>query len=289
MLFKGFHDTSPQPGEGKTMNRRPWMKAAALAALALLLFSQAARAQEQEEEGRLWPSQALRTEAALESLPMVVLDPGHGGPDAGAVGPGGLTEAELVWTMASGLKLVLERERVARVVLTRSRDENPSLPDRTAVANSQQADLFVSLHLAAAFNPEAKGSAAYLASAQGRSGSVGLDGAPEEPFRPTHRRNPLPQAAPVSWEVVQSPHRDTSHRVCASLLQALEGVGLFVSSGLHEADLPLLHGAAMPACLVELATITHPAEEAALRQESTRQALLDALVKGLRAALEEAP
>lgn len=285
MLFKGFHDTPARAGEEKTVDRWPAMKVAAMAAIGLLLFAQAAVAQ--EEEGRLWPSQDFRAEAALEGLPLVVLDPGHGGPDSGAVGPGGLTEAEVVWTMASGLKMVLERERVARVVLTRSRDENPSLPGRTAVANSKEADLFVSLHLAAAFNPEAKGAAAYMASAQGRSGSVGLDGAPEEPFRPTHRRSPLPQAAPVSWEAVQSPHRDASQRACASLLQALGGVGLFASSGLHEADLPLLHGAAMPACLVELATITHPAEEAALRQESTKQALLDALLKGLRAALEE--
>ncbi len=51
-------------------------------------------------------------------------------------------------------------------------------------------------------------------------------------------------------------------------------------------DTPILRGAAMPACLVELSTITHPAEEAALRQEATRQALINALYKGVRATLE---
>jgi N-acetylmuramoyl-L-alanine amidase len=254
---------------------------------ALLLTLTPASVGPQEEEGKFWPPEAPSGEASLEGLPLLVLDPGHGGADPGALGPGGLTEAEVVWTVASALKLVLERERVARVRLTRSSDSNPSLPERTAVANGQGAALFVSLHMGAAFHSGAKGILAYLASTRGRSGNVGLNGKPMENFRPTRRRAPkLPQAAPVRWGTVQSPYRKTSRKACEALLSALTDEGLFESGGLHEADTPILHGAAMPACLVELATITHPAEEAALRQEATRQALINALSRGVPVALE---
>lgn len=270
------------------MGFRNLKAAVALAACLLLVLPAAARAD--EEEGSTWAPESGREARSLEGLPVLVLDPGHGGSDPGAVGPSGLTEAEVVWTVASALKLVLEREGVARVVLTRARDENPSQADRTAKANGNGASLFLSLHLAASFHPGAKGFAAYLASTPGRPGSVGLNGETAGAFRPTRRRRqPLPQAANLRWEEVQSPHRELSQRACSALLEALASGGLFESGGLHEADIPLLHGAAMPACLVELATVTHPMEEAALRQEASRRALVDALYSGVRAALEVKP
>lgn len=285
-----FAENAPEWGrfwEEPSMDLRVLKAAGALAALLIVLVP--ASVCPQEEEGKHWPQDTPAEASRLEGLPVVVLDPGHGGADPGAVGPGGLTEAEVVWNVASALKLVLERERVARVILTRSRDSNPSLPERTAVANSQGADLFVSLHLGAAFHPEAKGTAAYLASARGRTGNIGLNGKPMETFRPTRRRAPkLPQASPVDWSEAQTAHREASRKACATILSALIGEGLFESGGLHEADTPILRGAAMPACLVELATITHPAEEAALRQEATGQALINAIYRGVRVALEEA-
>ena len=264
------------------MDRR--YAAAALAAVALLFVTAASGAEEYKEVTR--PPMAREHAQALSKLPLVVLDPGHGGPDSGVVGPSGLTEAEVVWDEASGLKLLLETERVARVVLTRSSGSNPSLAERTSLANGLGADLFVSLHVGASFHPGAKGASVYLASQPGRTGYVALNGSPPDPFRPTRRRQRKSRATPVRWEAVHSPHRAASRRACGAILAAFAKGGVVEAGELHEADLPLLQGSAMPACLVEIATLTHPVEEASLRQASTRQALVQTLFKGVRAALE---
>ncbi len=264
------------------MDRR--YAAGALAAIALLFVTAAWGAE--ENKGVDGAPMAWEHAQALKKLPLVVLDPGHGGPDSGVVGPGGLNEAEVVWDEASGLKLLLEAERVARVVLTRSSGSNPSLAERTAMANGLGADLFVSLHVGASFHPGVKGASVYLASRPGRTGYLALNGSPPERFRPTRSRLKKSRATPVRWEAVHSPHRAASRRACGAILAAFAKGGVVEAGELHEADLPLLQGSAMPACLVEIATLTHPAEEASLRQASTRQALVQTLFKGVRAALE---
>ena len=76
----------------------------------------------------------------------VVLDPGHGGHDAGAIGPGGLREKDLVLSIAHRLKPLLEQRLGTRVVMTRDDDRFVPLEERTAIANQHQADLFISIH-----------------------------------------------------------------------------------------------------------------------------------------------
>lgn len=258
--------------------------AGALAAVVLLFGPAASGAQ--EEEVAVEPSHGQEQAHALAALPLVVLDPGHGGSEAGVVGPSGLTEAEVVWAVASELKLILEDGRVARVVLTRSSESNPSLAERTALANGLGASLFVSLHGGAAFQTGTKGASVYLASKPGKTGDVALNGSPPEPFRPTRRPSRPSRVSPVQWVATHSPHRPASRRACAAILAAFTKESVVEPGGLHEADLPLLQGAAMPACLVEIATLTHPAEDATLRQASTRHALVQTLARGVRAALE---
>ncbi|MGH9360508.1 MAG: N-acetylmuramoyl-L-alanine amidase, partial [Thermoanaerobaculia bacterium] len=77
----------------------------------------------------------------------IVLDPGHGGPETGAVGPGGTAEKELTLQLARALADRLASGLGVRVVLTRTADASLSLEDRTAIANQNKGDLFVSIHL----------------------------------------------------------------------------------------------------------------------------------------------
>ena len=79
-------------------------------------------------------------------LSRVVIDAGHGGHDSGTIGPGGYTEKELVLDVANRLKALIENELGAEVVMTRSDDSFVPLESRTAIANQQQADLFISIH-----------------------------------------------------------------------------------------------------------------------------------------------
>jgi len=94
----------------------------------------------------------------------IVIDPGHGGKESGAVGPGGLLEKDATLAIARRLATALERRLNTRVVLTRTSDELVTLDSRTAIANQYKADLFLSIHLNASLIQGAHGSETYFLS-----------------------------------------------------------------------------------------------------------------------------
>lgn len=85
--------------------------------------------------------------------PIVCIDPGHGGKDPGAVGPGGLQEADVVLAVGIALRDLLESNDQVKVVMTRSDDRFVSLPRRAEIANNARADVFLSIHCNSAQNP----------------------------------------------------------------------------------------------------------------------------------------
>ena len=91
----------------------------------------------------------------------IVLDPGHGGKDPGAIGVGGVMEKDLVLSIAKKLAVKLKNEMGVQVVLTRKDDRFVPLEDRTYIANAEDADLFLSLHMNASPNAEARGIETY--------------------------------------------------------------------------------------------------------------------------------
>ena len=99
--------------------------------------------------------------APKKAPPVIVLDPGHGGVEVGAVGPTGLQEKNLTLDLARRLKAVLESQGVT-VVLTRDEDRVLPLDDRTAIANHNRAILFISLHLNASKRKSAIGAETYF-------------------------------------------------------------------------------------------------------------------------------
>ena len=94
--------------------------------------------------------------APARSLPVIVLDPGHGGVETGAVGPGGLQEKDVTLDLARRVKSLLDRQGFT-VVLTRDDDRILPLDDRTAIANQNRAELFLSIHLNASKRKTAVG------------------------------------------------------------------------------------------------------------------------------------
>ena len=95
---------------------------------------------------------------------IVVLDPGHGGHERGAVGPSGLEEKEVALDLARRLKRKLQQETSINVVLTRDEDRIMGLDERTATANHNRADLFVSIHLNSSPRTSARGAETYFVS-----------------------------------------------------------------------------------------------------------------------------
>ncbi len=90
-------------------------------------------------------------------IKMIVIDPGHGGNDTGAIGPRGLREKNLTLAIAKLLKVELKKRIDADVVLTRTSDKYLDLYERTDIANNLDADLFISVHVNAAYRKGAKG------------------------------------------------------------------------------------------------------------------------------------
>ena len=208
-----------------------------------------------------------------ESAPWrVVLDPGHGGKDAGIVGPSGLTESRLTLELAQRLKAVLETESGYRVHLTRQEESsNPSLEERTALANRVKAELFLSLHAGTLPENDAEsGFRVYYQDYERQAGVVA------RVFLPDSGRPGLGE-----WILNQAGFLDLSRKAAVEMDLALGEVLKKRSSGPRGLPLAVLAGAAQPALLIEFGTLEDSASEARLASPGYREALIRGLVRGI--------
>jgi N-acetylmuramoyl-L-alanine amidase len=217
----------------------------------------------------------------------VVLDPGHGGSDPGAIGPGGLREKDVTLDVAHRAAPVLARELGIVTLLTRDDDRFIPLDERTARANAFQADLFVSIHC----NSEPRGG-----TGRGVMSFV-LDTTRDEvASRVAARENAASAAAnaQVAWMVANLRLADLGSRSTrlAELLQKTTMASLgprwrdVADHGVKTATFFVLVGADMPSVLFETSFISHPVEETRLATAEYRQKLADAIVNAVRAYRE---
>ncbi len=210
----------------------------------------------------------------------IVLDPGHGGEETGAVGPSGTTEARLTLQVGRTLKRQLERRLPVRVVLTRTEDVDLPLDNRSAIANQHQADLFISLHFNSSFGRWAHGAETFFLSREA-SDQVAEQVAVEE-----NRSNGGPGSAELGlqlilWDLAQSYHLAESQRFANLVQEELNlAIGLR-DRGVKQAPFRVLMGAMMPAVLVELGFLSNPEEEAKLLTPTYLSELVDALVRAV--------
>ncbi len=221
-----------------------------------------------------------------EPLQTLVIDPGHGGHDVGAVGPTGLQEKELALDIARRLAALLQEELGVRVVLTRGRDQFIGLRERTTLANRERADLFVSIHVNAAPVAAATGTETYFLSNEATDGAarraaeyenrlIGVDAGPRS-GQPEVLRS-------ILWDLAQSDFQQESSRVAEALQNHLDRALRRPSRGVKQAPFYVLGGAAMPAVLVEIGFISNPQEEQRLRDDGYRDRIARALAAGIAA------
>jgi N-acetylmuramoyl-L-alanine amidase len=232
----------------------------------------------------LRPAAAPPGAAGPEPLRTIVIDPGHGGHDAGAVGPGGLQEKELTLDIARRVAALVPEELSVRVVLTRPRDQFVELRERTAIANRERADLFLSIHVNAASDGTASGTETYFLSNEATDGAA---------RRAAEYENRLIAGAPgtrggspnvlrsILWDLAQSDFQQESSRVAEALQNNLDRALRRPSRGVKQAPFYVLGGAAMPAVLVEIGFISNPQEEQRLRDDGYRDRIARALVAGV--------
>jgi N-acetylmuramoyl-L-alanine amidase len=211
----------------------------------------------------------------------IVIDPGHGGHDPGAKGKG-ITEAELVLDVALRLEKLLQKIPGVEVVLTRRADDFVSLQERTALANREGADLFLSIHANASESGQARGIETYYLNFASNLSAASV--AARENAASGQAMGALPdfvKAIALNNKLNES--RDFATFVQRSMLERLRGANKTVKDlGVKQAPFVVLIGAAMPSVLAEISFITNTQEARLLRGGAYRQRIAEALLEGVR-------
>ncbi|MEM9876121.1 MAG: N-acetylmuramoyl-L-alanine amidase [Myxococcota bacterium] len=226
----------------------------------------------------------------------ITLDPGHGGWDAGAVGPTGLREKDVALDIAHRTAPILAGELGIETMLTRDTDVFVELEERTAKANAFQSDLFVSIHCNATENGEASGYEVFVLDPSRDSDRRALRALARENHAHPHGGTPRAldvrrldaQVTNVAAGLGLGPQTEGSRRLAdllrrstrASLSSRYPGIE---DHGTKTAGFYVLVGAAMPAVLYETSFISNPGDEANLGTADYRQKFADAIVNAVRA------
>ncbi len=216
----------------------------------------------------------------------IVIDAGHGGHDPGTIGRGGLQEKDLVLDVALRLQRLVREELGAEVVMTRSKDVFIPLEERTAIANSKDADLFLSIHANSSRSPKARGIETYFL-------NFAVDPHAEEVAARENAISAatmkdlqgLVKAITLNSKIDES--RDFASAVHESLVQNLRrGNPQLPDRGVRTAPFYVLIGANMPSVLAEIAFVSHPEDERLLKTSGRREDIARGLLHGVRSYLE---
>jgi len=211
----------------------------------------------------------------------IVIDPGHGGDDTGAIGPSGTQEKDVTLAISRRLAARLEEETGARVWLTRNDDRTLSLEERDAIAVSKKADLFISIHANAANQKTQSGFETYY-----------LDNATDEAAaRLARRENKATQKKLSTAEHILSTmlqnydteeSRELAKRVQSTLAQGIVAKNSKARDrGVRSALFYVLVGAKCPAILVETSFISNPREEKLLTNGKYQRDLASSITDGV--------
>ena len=208
----------------------------------------------------------------------IAIDPGHGGDDEG-VRSAVLKEKDLTLAVARRARGAIEARLGLRVLLTRDDDRNVPLDERTAMANNNKADLFISLHANGSMRPATTGAAVFCAAFDKDAAQAAAGGTERLPtFGGGLRDIEL-----LPWDLAQTRHLDRSEAFAGLLAQQFQGHVPLASRAIDHAPLRVLESANMPAVLIELGYLTNPEQARALAgetfQNNVAQAIFDAIVR----------
>ncbi len=212
----------------------------------------------------------------------IVLDPGHGGHDPGVRG-NGVNEAELVLDVSLRLKKLLESQPGMDVVMTRDTDVFVPLDQRTAIANRDGADLFLSIHANASRNVKARGVETYFLNFAANPEAEAVAARENSASGQTmHRLPDIVRAITLNNKIDES--RDFADTVQKAMVRTLSSRNRELQDrGVKQAPFVVLIGAGMPSVLAEISFVTHKQEGLLLKTSAYRQqiaeALFDAIVK----------
>jgi N-acetylmuramoyl-L-alanine amidase len=211
----------------------------------------------------------------------IVIDPGHGGHDTGTIGPNGLEEKDLVLEVGRRLGKLLETRLGAEVVYTRKDDTFIPLETRTAIANQQRADLFISIHANSSHDPAARGVETYYLNFT--SSPEALEVAARENAvseKSIYELQDLVKKIALKEKIEES--REFAGDVQESLHSGLASKSPGIRDrGVKKAPFIVLIGANMPSILAEISFVSNPGDEHRLETSDYRQRIAESLYRGI--------
>ncbi len=220
-----------------------------------------------------------------DRVDVIVIDPGHGGPDSGAVGPRGLAEKRVTLDVARRLGELLKQEEGLEVILTRDSDLLVLLEERTQMANSAGADLFISIHTNASRKKSVRGCETFFLSSAETDEARAVAALENSSIRfehPDGMSQNMDDLDFILMDLVQSEYLKESQDLAAMIQGRLKSLLSIPSRGVGQAGFVVLNKAYMPAVLVEIAFISNRREESLLKKESFRQDVAYALYESIK-------
>jgi N-acetylmuramoyl-L-alanine amidase len=288
-------DIGARPGNQAGFDRNPLMSLPEISDPIVTLANARNAARAVNPAAALAKALGVRIDAKAEDAPIrrIVIDPGHGGHDTGTISAGGMREKDLVLDVARRLRGYIKYSYPdVEVILTRESDRFVALEERTAIANSRRADLFISIHANASPSRIASGVETYF---------VSPDRVPAEDSQSSARENATPAASksgegaqPVVASVTTMGNRVAASRELARYIQSglVRGIGAQSPStaanrGVKHAPFVVLLGASMPSVLAEVSFLSNRRDEALLQTVEFRERVAASLYAGLNAYLRK--
>ena len=265
----------------KTLTSRRQVLKAGLAALTLSGMSQAIAKDEPLKTSNGHSKPKAKKSGGKR---VVVLDPGHGGIDTGAIGRNGSKEKHVVLAIAKNVRSILRNHGIdAR--LTRSGDTFIPLYDRVEIAHKHGADLFMSIHADGFTNPKAAGASVFALSNRGASSAMAKylsereNRADEVAGKKATDKDHLLQQ--VLFDLVQTDTIKNSLTLGSHILKKIKPVHKLHSRNTEQAAFVVLKSPSVPSVLVETSFITNPEEERLLGTAAFRQKIATAIAEGV--------
>ncbi|WP_039055812.1 N-acetylmuramoyl-L-alanine amidase AmiA [Enterobacter sp. Bisph1] len=266
----------------KILTSRRQVLKAGLAALTLTGMSRAIAKEETPLKTTTGHSKPKAKKAGAKRI--VMLDPGHGGIDTGAIGHNGSKEKHVVLAIAKNVRAQLRAQGIdAR--LTRSGDTFIPLYDRVEIAHQHGADLFMSIHADGFTNPSAAGASVFALSNRGASSAMAKylsdkeNAADDLAGKKARDKDHLLQQ--VLFDLVQTDTIKNSLTLGSHILKQIKPVHRLHSRNTEQAAFVVLKSPSIPSVLVETSFITNPAEEKLLGTAAFRQKIANAIADGI--------
>ena len=219
-----------------------------------------------------------------EPPPLVMLDPGHGGKDPGAIGVSGTFEKHVSLATALELKRQLESDGRYRVELTRTRDVFIALEDRVERAQQRDAALFVSMHADALLDHTVRGASVYTlaqTASDAQSAALARKENSADRFSGRQHSDASPDVARILASLVRQETRTGSARIARNLVGNLHQDLPMLQNPERHASFVVLKASNIPSVLVEMGFMSNIRDEAALRQADHRQRVAQAMRRAI--------